>query len=467
MDRMNPLDASFLHLEDGVTHMHIASCAVFEGPAPDYDELIAYLASKLPGLPRYRQRVRFVPLDLGRPVWVDDPHFRLEHHVRHTALPRPGDERALTTLMGRLMSQELDRSHPLWEWWIVDGLEHGHWALISKVHHCMVDGIAGVDLVEALLDPDPAPHPGPGGDWVPEREPGGVELAIAAIGERLTKPVEYGRSLLAATRQPRQAVGRVGMVIGGFGAYARSLSSTPPTSFDGHIGPYRAWAVARSTLDDVRTVKAAFGGSVNDVVLGAIAGGFRELIEARGEDPATAHLRTLVPVSLRSESARGVYDNRVSAMFYDLPVAVEDPVERLAAVRAGMIRLKGSHEPEAGEALVAMADTLPNPLVTQTLRVATRLLHRLPQRTMNTVTTNVPGPRQPLYLFGRKMLEYLPYVPIGQGVRVGVAILTYNGRIAFGVTGDLDTAPDVEVLARGIEHGMTALVKRAEDAGPA
>jgi diacylglycerol O-acyltransferase / wax synthase len=463
MDRMNPLDASFLHIEDGVTHMHIASCAVFAGPPPAYDELIAYMASKLPSMPRYRQRVRFVPFDLGRPVWVDDPHFRLEHHVRHTALPRPGDEAALTTLMGRLMSQELDRAHPLWEWWIVDGLEHDHWALISKVHHCMVDGIAGVDLLEALLDAEPVPQPGTGVAWTtPEREPSDVQLAVGAIAERLIKPFEYGRTVLSATRRPRQAIDRARTVVEGLGSYARSLSSTPPTSFDGHIGPYRSWAVARSSLDDVRTVKAAFGGSVNDVVLSAIAGGFRELIETRGEDPTSAHLRTLVPVSVRTPDARGVYDNRVSAIFYDLPVGIEDPVERLAAVRAGMLVLKDSHEPEAGEALVAMVDALPNPVVAQTLRVGSRLLHRLPQRTMNTVTTNVPGPRQPLYLFGKEMLEYLPYVPIGQGVRVGVAILTYNGRIAFGVTGDFDTAPDVAVLARGIEQGMRGLLKRAE-----
>jgi diacylglycerol O-acyltransferase len=465
MDRMNPLDASFLYLENGTMHMHIASCGVFEGPAPAYRQLVELLAAKLPLVPRYRQRVRFVPMDLGRPVWVDDPEFCLEYHVRHTALPPPGGEAQLEHLMGRLMSQELDRARPLWEAWMVEGLEGGRWAIISKVHHCMVDGVAGVDLISLVLDSTREPAGPVVDDWRPEPEPSSLGLATDAIANLVTSPREQLRAVRAALKSPRRMVRRGLDVASGLWSYGAALRPTPPTSLDGSIGPHRRWTCARATLDDVRAIRHALGGTVNDVVLAAITRGFRDLVVARGEDPAHVALRTLVPVSVRAESEHGITDNRVSAIFFDLPVHVSDPLERLDAVRREMARLKTSHEPEAGEALTTLVGLIPPAVTARSTRLAARLVTRVQQRSMNTVTTNVPGPPLPLFAASREMLEYLPFVPLGPGVRIGVAILSYNGRLAFGVTGDFDTAADIPVVAGGIEAEIATLTRLA--AGPA
>lgn len=466
MDRMSPLDASFLYLENGTTHMHIGSCALFEGPPPAFGDLVDLFASKMPQVPRYRQRVRFVPMDLGRPVWVDDPSFELEYHLRHTALPPPGEEDDLQRLMGRLMSQELDRSRALWEAWIVDGLEGDRWAMISKVHHCMVDGVAGVDLISLVLDPTPAPAPTGPDHWDPAPEPSSLRLAGAAVADLVTSPRLPLRAVGAAVTNPMRALRQARDVGAGLWAYGSALRSTPSTSLDGSIGAHRRWTCARTTLDDVRTIRQALGGTVNDVVLTAVTAGFRDLVVIRGEDPESVALRTLVPVSVRSESEHGIPDNRVSAIFFDLPVHVADPLERFAAVRAEMSRLKLSHEPEAGQALTALVGAIPPALAAQGTRLAARVLTRVQQRSMNTVTTNVPGPPQALYAAGREMIEYLPFVPLGPGVRIGVAILSYNGRLAFGVTGDFDTATDISVVVRGIEAEIETLLKLTTAAAP-
>lgn len=461
MDRMNPLDAEFLYLEDGTTHMTIASCAVFEGPAPPFDDLVGLFASKLPLVPRYRQRVRFVPLDLGRPVWVDDPHFDLAYHVRHTALPPPGDEADLRRLMARLMSQELDRDRPLWETWVVEGLADRLWAVVSKVHHCMVDGIAGVDLMSVVLDHDREPAPTVADDWRPAPEPSDLRLAADAAVDLVTSPREPFLAAWHAVRSPRHALARARSVAAGLWSYGAALVPTPRTSLDGTIGRNRRWTSVGASLDDVRTIRRAFGGTVNDVVLAVVTSGFRDLALARGEHPERLGLRTLVPVSVREETAHGVYDNRVSAIFFDMPVQVDDPLERLEAVHDEMDRLKRSHETEAGEALTQLAGAVPPTLTAQATRLMLRLTSRVPQRTMNTVTTNVPGPQAPLYAAGRKMLEYLPFVPLGPGVRIGVAIISYNGQLRFGITGDYDTAPDIGVLAEGIETALGTLLRLA------
>ena len=359
MDRMNPLDASFLYIENGTTHMHIASCAVFEGPAPEYKTIVGLLAAKLPLVPRYRQRVRFVPLDLARPVWVDDPDFNLEYHIRHTALPPPGGKAELEHLMGRLMSQELDRSRPLWEAWMVEGLEGGRWAIVSKVHHCMVDGVAGVDLISLLLDSTPEPTPAIEDDWDPDPWPSSLQIVLDAVVTLTTSPSEQLRAVRAAMRTPRRTLQHACDVARGMRSFGSALRPTPTTSLDGSIGPHRRWSCATATLDDIRTIRQAIGGTVNDIVLAAVTRGYRDLALARGEDPSALTLRTLVPVSMRAESARGVTDNRVSAIFFDLPVHVDDPLARLTAVREEMGRLKQSHEPEAGEALTAFVGALP------------------------------------------------------------------------------------------------------------
>jgi diacylglycerol O-acyltransferase len=463
MDRMNPLDAEFLYLEDGTAHMHIASCAIFEGPAPPYEELVERIRSKLPLVPRYRQRVRFVPFDMRRPFWVDDPHFNLEYHVRHSALPPPGGKAELCRLMGRLMSQELDRNRPLWEAWVVEGLDGGRWAVVSKLHHCMVDGVAGVDLMSVVLDLEREPAPAVADDWEPEPQPSALRLAIDGAVNIVASPREQLRAARMALHAPRRALARGWTIAAGLLSYGSALRPTPPTSLDGTIGPHRRWTYAGATLADVRTIRHAFGGTVNDVVLAAVTSGFRDLVVARGEDPDQVALRTLVPVSVRDESGNGVYDNQVSAIFLDLPIHVADPLERLAAVHEEMDRLKGSHEAEAGQALTQLAGAVPPTFMAQGTRLVSRLVARVPQRTMNTVTTNVPGPQFPLYFAGREMLEYIPFVPLGPGVRIGVAILSYNGQLQFAITGDYDTAPDIGVLADGVDAALATLLRAAGD----
>jgi WS/DGAT/MGAT family acyltransferase len=449
MDRLSPLDSSFLHIENGVNHMHIASVAVFEGPVPECEELQQMVESKLPLVPRYRQTVRFVPLGLGRPVWVDDPHFNVAYHVRATALPHPGGDEQLRNLVGRVMSQQLDRTKPLWEMWMVEGLEDGHWALLSKTHHAMVDGVSGTDLLTVVLDREPHPMREVVGPFEPSTQPTAAKLAADALAERVANPYEQYRTVRAATRQVRD-------VAKGLRAMAGLVRPTPPSTLNGPIGPHRTWAWARSSLADVKTVRAGLGGTVNDVVLAAITRGFRDLLLGRGESVDRV-VRTLVPVSVRTESERGTYNNKVSAMFAELPVGIEDPIERLEAIKAQMAGLKESKQAVAGEVLTSLTGFAPP----QLLALGTRVFARLPQRNVNTVTTNVPGPQYPLYAAGRRMLEAFPYVPLVGSVRVGVAIFSYNGLINFGLTGDLDTAPDVDVLGRGIEEGMAELVKLA------
>jgi diacylglycerol O-acyltransferase / wax synthase len=458
MERMGTLDAEFLHLEDGIAHMHIAGISVFEGPAPTIDDLLGLLTAKMHLIPRYRQRVRTVPAELGRPVWVDDPHFNLSYHVRNTALPQPGDDATLCRLMGRLMSQPLDRNRPLWESWLVEGLSEGRWALISKVHHCMVDGISGVDLLSVLLDIErevelPEPQP-----WVPQPEPSPVARVLDAWSGLAHDVAGIAGRLPGVVRNPLGLVRTVGATGEGLLHLGQHLGTTPPLSIEGPIGPHRVWTHSSASIDEVRRIRKTLGGTLNDVVLGAVANGYRELLLSRGEDADLAVIRTLVPVSVRTEDARGVFDNRVSAILYELPVHLADPVERLEAVRAQMSELKESHMAEAGDVVTALGDLAPPMVVGTVSRLAIRIMHTLPQRSVNTVTTNVPGPQFPLYCLGREMLEYRPYVPISHGVRVGTAILSYNGRLAFGVTGDLDTAPDVSVLATGIRSGIDALL---------
>jgi diacylglycerol O-acyltransferase / wax synthase len=458
MQRMSPLDATFLYVEDGVTHMHIASCAVFEGPAPDYEQVVATIAGKLTKIPRYRQVVRFVPLQLGRPVWVDDPHFRLEYHVRHTALPPPGGDTELRALMGRLMSQELDRHRPLWETWMIEGLERGRWGLITKIHHCMADGVAGTDLLAVILDREPDPPPPEADLWEPAAEPSDLDLVTDAVVALARNPYEQLRALRRATRAPRRTFTRLQEMAAGMKSYAGQMVPTRTNSLVGAIGPNRRWTWVTADLADAKTIRSAFGGTVNDVIVSVVTGGLRELLIARGEPIEELVVRSLIPVSIRSEDTREIVDNRVSAMFADLPVAVEDPIERLAAVRSQMDMLKGSHQTDAGIGLTVLGEFAPSAAVALAERTVMQVLRRMPQHSVNMVVTNIPGPQHPLYLAGREMLQYLPFVPIAHGVRVGVAIVSYNGGLFFGITGDYDTTPDIDVVAHGIEDAIAQLI---------
>jgi diacylglycerol O-acyltransferase len=449
MDRLKSLDAEFLHLENGIAHMHIAGACVFGGTPPPYDELVALIAGKMHEIPQYRQRIRPVPFELGRPVWVDDPDFDLEYHVRHTALPAPGDDATFARLMGRLMSQPLDRERALWEVWLVEGLEDGRWALVFKVHHSMVDGVAGVQLLAALLDIDPDAVPLSPRPWTPAPEPTAVAKVLDAWAGLASDVAASTRQLAGALRHPDRAVGVAVSTVSGLSEFIRNFGATTERTPESIIGPHRTWAHAAASLAEVKEVGKAFGGTVNDVVLAAMAGSFRELLLSRGLDPATTIVRSAVPVSTRGADVHGVPDNRVSLILYDLPVSVADPVERLATVCSEMGVRKGSHMSEAGEALVTISDLAPPMVVGTISRLVARVMQRVPQRAIDTITTNVPGPQFPLYCLGREMIELRPFVPIAYGIRHSTGIMSYNGRLFFGVTGDLDAADDVQRLASG------------------
>ncbi len=459
MDRLNPLDAVFIDAEDEDRHtsMAIASIAIFDGPAPSQEEVLASVAGQLPLVPRYRQKLRTVPFRLGRPVWVDDPNFDLRYHVRRTALPPPGGDQQLGQLMARVMGQRLDRDFPLWEYWLVDGLAQGRWALIWKLHHCMVDGVSATDLYRVVFDASPEPPPPVADDRTVGPEPSPIALAAQAALDAVLLPLRETRALSGALANPGPAVQQAIDTARAMAKLAPSLLPATGSSLSGQIGQQRRYTWARASLADVKTIKRELGGTVNDVVLAAISNGFRELLLARGEQPEPHNVPSLVPVSGRAPGEENVYENRVSALVAYLPVDVADPTERLAAVRAQLSDLKASKETMVGDALVTLGRYTPFPFVSR----GVRLVLSLPQREIVTVTTNVPGPQQPLYGMGRRLVEIIPYVPIASTVRTGISIFTYCGTVTFGVTGDFAANPDLDVLARGIERGIAELLEAA------
>ena len=459
-DRLSPLDASFLHIEDRVSHMHIGTVAIFEGPQPAFADVVSMVEGKLALVPRYRQVVKFVPFDLGRPVWVDDPHFTLEYHLRRTALPAPGGEAELRDLVGLVMSQPLDRAKPLWEIWVVEGLEAGRWAMVAKTHHAMVDGIAGTDLLAVIMDLSPDAARPPAAAWTPRPAPTGGQLVTESLLNVVRSPYEQLRALHASTSALRHALAQAASVGQGVVAMTGLVRATPVSSLNGPLGPHRRYAWACTSVDDVKKVRKGLGGTFNDVVLASITNGFRELLLWRGEDIDRV-VRTLVPVSVRPRDAAGkavgdgTYQNKISAMFAELPVNLEDPLARLHAITHQMEGLKESKQAVAGEALTSMSGFAPPMLLALGMRLATRAA----QHNVNTVTTNVPGPQFPLYAVGRKMVRAFPYVPLGGQIRIGIAIFSYNGEVSFGITGDYDTTGDLDVLVRGIQEGMAQLIK--------
>ena len=457
MDRLSPLDAEFVEAEQEDRHvsMAIGSIAVFEGPAPSYEEFVDEIGSRLPLVPRYRQKVRTVPFRIGPPVWVDDPHFDIRFHIRLTALPPPGGDEELARLLARVMAQRLDRDRPLWEDWMVTGLPEGRWALISKVHHSMADGLSGTDLYRVMFDSpaDDIPGPTPVG-----REPLALELAARAAGDLLLLPARGASALLTALGRPGPSLQQIMDTAKGIWAFAPATQPARRSSLTGPIGQQRRFTWVRVPLDDVRAIKAGLGGTVNDAVLAVITAGFRSLLISRGEEPQARMVPSLVPVSLRAPGQENIYDNRVSALIVPLPVHLSDPVEQLTAVRTEVAALKQRREAAVGQAAAQLASYLPYPIAS-----LTRLAFRFPVREIVTVTTNVPGPRQTLHCLGRPLVEIIPYVPIASSVRIGVAIFSYCDQITFGITGDYDTTPDLDVLAWGISDGVAALLKVAAE----
>jgi diacylglycerol O-acyltransferase / wax synthase len=450
--RLTGLDSSFLHLERGPAHMHVASASIFEGPAPGREEYRDHLASRLHLVPRFRQKLRFVPYGQGRPVWVDDPHLNLDYHVRHTALPEPGSEEQLRILAARIFSQRLDRSKPVWEMWLVEGLEGGRFAVIGKSHHSLVDGVSGVDISTVLydLEPDPAPLPEPE-PWIPKPEPSGAQLLADALLERATSPAEMARGVRAVVRRPRQILRSAAEGALAAGSFARTSFDAPESPFNAKIGPYRRFATVHTELAELKRIKNAAGGTVNDVVLTVVSGALGSYLRARGHSTDGLELRAMVPISVRTADERGQLGNRVSSMMARLPIWCEDPVERLHLVSEAMGDLKSSRQAVGATMLTNLSDFAPPTIVGQAARLQSR------QRFFNMVVTNVPGPQFPLYLLGRQLLQTYPMVPLARNQGVCFGIMSYNGNVDFGLIADYDLLPDLDELAADLEAAIAEL----------
>jgi WS/DGAT/MGAT family acyltransferase len=451
-DRLSGLDSSFLHLERGPAHMHVASTTLFEGPAPDYVELREHLSSRLHLVPRFRQKLAFVPLGQGRPRWVDDPHFNIEYHLRHTALPPPGGEDQLRTLAARVFSQRLDRSKPLWEMWLVEGLEDERFALVTKSHHCLVDGVSGVDITTVLFDAsaDAEPTPDPPA-WTPRPEPSAAALLGEALIERATTPREVARGARAVLRGPRQ-VARAGIdALEAAGTFARAGFGAPPSPFNVDIGPYRRFATVRADLDEIKRIKNEAGGTVNDVVLAVVAGALGTYLRGRGYSTHDLEMRAMVPISVRAADEHGALGNRVSSFMAPLPVGITDPLERLHAVSKTMGDLKESKQAVGATLLTELTDFAPPTIAGQAARLQSR------QRFFNLVVTNVPGPQFPLYLMGRRLEAIFPMVPLAKRQAVCFGIMSYDGQVNFGLIGDYDAMTDLDLLAGDLQTSLDEL----------
>jgi diacylglycerol O-acyltransferase / wax synthase len=454
-DRLTGLDSSFLHLERDAAHMHVAGCMVFDGSAPSYDELVEEIEARLHLVPRYRQRLGFVPFDQGRPVWVDDPHFNISYHVRHTALPRPGGDEELKRLAGRVFSQALDRDRPLWELWLVEGLSDERFAVLSKTHHALVDGISGVDIATILFDtsPDPMPVAPPDHEWVARPLPSKAQLLADALVERATVPGEVVRGVRAVFRGPRQVAERAGKSLLSVGALAwTGLQAAPESPFNVRIGPHRRFTWVLGELNEFKAVKNAVGGTVNDVVLAVVAGALGRHMRLHGEDTDGVVLKAMVPVSVRADVERGALGNRVAAMWAPLPVGVLDPIQRLLEISNAMQEVKESGQAVGAQVLTQVSGFAPPTIMAQAARLQAR------QRLFNVVVTNVPGPQVPLYMLGRELDAIFPMVPLAENTALGIAIMSYNGQLNFGLVSDFDALPDVEALGEELRLSVEELV---------
>ena len=457
-DRLTGLDASFLHLEDGAAHMHVAGVMIFEGSPPPYDDLLEAIERRLGLVPRYRQRLAFVPLGQGRPKWVDDPHLNLRYHVRSTALPAPGSEQQLKALAGRVFAQALDRDKPLWEIWLVEGLEGDRFAMLSKTHHALVDGISGVDIMSVLFDtsPDPAAPTDTGERWLPRPLPSPVQLLGEALMERATIPAELVRSVRSVFRGPRRVVEGLRDAAVGVGAMAwAGLNPAPSSPYNKSIGPHRRYTWVRANLADIKAIKNELGGTVNDVVLATVAGALGKHLRRRGHSTDGLELKAMVPVSVRADVESGALGNRVAAMMAPLPVWCQDAVARLDIVREELKGLKSGGQAVGAQVLTELSGFAPATVMGQ----ASRLMSR--QRFFNVVVTNVPGPQQPLFLAGRRMIDPFPMVPLAKNQGLGIALLSYAGRINFGLVGDYDVMYDLDDFADDIEDSLAELAAEA------
>jgi diacylglycerol O-acyltransferase len=456
-DRLTGLDASFLALEKGGAHMHVGSVLVFDGEAPAYEDFLAVIEARLHQVPRYRQKLAFPPLAQSRPVWVDDPHFNIGYHVRHTALPAPAGDEQLRKLAGRVFSQQLDRSKPLWEIWLVNRVDDGQFALVCKTHHALVDGISGVDIMTVLFDlePEPPDRP-PGPPWYPRPEPTGVTLFGDAVADLVTGPIDYSRAVAGALSDPRKATSAVARTLGGLASMAAAgVGGAPASPLNTRIGPHRRFAWVESELDRFKAIKGALGGTVNDVVLAVVTGALRDHLLRRGRDPSGVELKAMVPVSIRAETERGALGNKVAAIYAPLPVGIADPLERLKTIHDALSDLKQSGQAVGAERITQLAGFAVPTVLNQAARLQSR------QRFFNLTVTNVPGPQFPLYMMGRKLHAFYPMVPVVLNTALGIAIMSYDGRVYFGLLGDYDAMDDIDDFASDLRAAIAELANAA------
>ncbi len=469
-DRLSAIDASFLHQEGVNSHMHVGAVTIFEGPPPAYEEFLDSIRGRLHLVPRYRQKLTFPRFQTGRPLWVDDPSFHLEFHVRQTALPRPGAESQLMRLAARIFSEQLDRSKPLWELWMIEGVEPAspdgahRFALISKNHHALVDGISGIDLATVLFDVSPVPPeiPHPEEAWNPGPVPSAAEvLASGALGA-VRSGIGGVTRALGGLAKPGAVLGEVLEAAEGIGEIVwAGMNRAPQTPLNVPIGPHRRFVGVRAELRDFKLVKDTFGGTVNDVVLTAVSGSLRQFLRSRGIRIEGLELRALVPVSIRAEHERGQLGNRIAAMRGPLPVYVEDPVARLRAVRAGMDGLKRSKQAVGAEVLASVQSFAPPTVLAQASRL------NFSTRLFNLIVTNIPGPQSPIYARGRELQDVFPVAFLPEDHALAIAIMSYNGKVNFGLLGDYDALGDLQKLADGIDQALAELVALAKQHGGA
>jgi diacylglycerol O-acyltransferase / wax synthase len=460
LDRLTPVDASFLHQEGPVSHMHIGGLTVIEGPPPAMEEFLEQIRRRLHMVPRYRHKLANTALDSGRPVWIDDPSFNLEYHVRHTALPAPGGWEQLQDLTARIFSQQLDRSKPLWEMWLIEGLEDDRFALITKTHHSLIDGIAGVDLATVLFDlsPDAPPIKHSGEAWQPHREPNSTELLAAGLRGALKAGLELAEGALDALTHPERALTRAREAAEGVGEIVwAGLNPAPETPLNVPIGPHRRFFGIGSQLEDFKTVKNAFGGTVNDVVLAVVTGALRTFLISRGRSTAGVEMRALVPVSVRVEDEHGQGGNRIVVMRGPLPVYISDPVQRLRFVSHAMDGLKESKQALGAEVIAGAQSFAPPTILAQASRL------NFSTRLFNLIVTNVPGPQFPLYVLGREMLEAYPVAFLPENHALAIGIMSYNGQMNFGLLGDFDALPDIDTISDNIAEELATLVRLARE----
>ncbi len=461
-ERLGALDASFLGIEDGNCHMHVGGVLIFDaGPLRasaggiDIERIRQAIHARLHLVPRFRQRLAYVPYE-RIPIWVDDDRFRLAYHVRHTALPHPGDERVLKRLVGRIMSQALDRKRPLWEMWVAEGLEGDRFALISKTHHCMIDGISGADLMSVILSPHPESEPGAPEPWRPRPQPDDTTLVVDELTRRAAQPVAMARAVYRAVRDPDGALREVtDAAMGVMETLVPALLPGSHTPLNVEVGPHRRFDWTEMPLADLKAVKNVLGGTLNDVVLATVSGALRTFFSQRGLDPDLLEIRAMVPVSVRTQDERGQLGNRVTQLTAPLPVTLADPVERLHAVRRTTAGLKESRQALGGEVLSAISEwTVPNLLV-QAVRLAGR------RRPYNLIVTNVPGPQIPLYLQGALMRTSYPVVPLFENLALVVGLFSYNGGLYWGINADWEQIPDLHDFVLALEASFAELQEAA------